>query len=224
MKSIVLKILFAVVMSTLLASCMTTHTYVGKFKEKTDDCKRDTMIYDQQKQFYVLGGLVPLGMKHIATPKTNCDIKTQMKFTDALLSACTMGFLGIRTITSIAVASEGLTPVKVIAHPKPKKPVRDRGLEVEAEFGKHPLIGLGVLYRFNPYVSLGLISSVYGGEINNTKVKIEGENFDDYYEQRALDLYGFTLHHNYKYAIRGNFRLMKKKLTPKLLWIWDFAI
>ena len=149
-----IKFFIIAVVAVMMTSCYTTRTYTGNFIEQTDHGDTNVMPYSKTKQWYVIGSLVPLGMKHAPTPSTgNCEVVTKTKFVDALLGECTLGLFAVRTIEVNAVASDGLTS---LLKPKKEKYVIDNGLQYEIEAGG--LIGAAGLisYKFAKRFSVGV--------------------------------------------------------------------
>lgn len=79
-----------ITLSASFTSCMTTRTSVGEYKEM----QGPERTFDNGKQFWIFWGLIPLGRTDVATPRDgNCEVVTQLKFTDFLISGLTGGLV-----------------------------------------------------------------------------------------------------------------------------------
>ena len=86
----------------LLSSCMTTRTSVQNYKETHGQEYR----YSKAKQCYLFWGLIPLGRTTIATPEDKpCQVRTSVRFIDALCSILTGGIFSMQTIKVMAKRS-----------------------------------------------------------------------------------------------------------------------
>lgn len=91
--------LLAAAVVLLLPSCYVTRTRVGGFSEEVKEDQTSTYIYAKGKQAYLFWGLIPLGRTSVATPADGvCEIKTQRRFFDGLLSTITAGIFSMQTI------------------------------------------------------------------------------------------------------------------------------
>lgn len=86
----------------LFTACYTTYTTVGNF-DQLEKQGQKTYKYDQTKQFYLFGGLIPLGHAQAKTPNEACQIKEKFKFVDLLISSVTADILSCRTIQVYAI-------------------------------------------------------------------------------------------------------------------------
>ncbi len=91
------KLLLFFVSVVLFTSCYTTWTTVGNYKQLENQGLK-TYKYDQAKQFYLFGGLLPLGHANANVPNEPCEIKTKFKFVDLLISTVTCEILTSRTV------------------------------------------------------------------------------------------------------------------------------
>lgn len=175
-----IKFFIIAVVAVVMTSCYTTRTYTGNFIEQTDHGDTNVMPYSKAKQWYVIGSLVPLGMKHAPTPSTgNCEVVTKTKFVDALLGECTLGLFAVRTIEVNAVASDGLTPL-VKQKVKKEKYTIDNGLQYEIEVGT---VGgsLGISYKFAKRFSIGA-AYWYGMQFTGKRESMSVTRENDYYD------------------------------------------
>ncbi len=155
MKTLFFKILSFVVIATVLSSCMTTHSYIGNYKQLTNDGETDVCKYSKVRQHYVLGGLVELERRQPEIPPTkNCDVKTQITALDALVNSFTFGIFEQKTIKVYGVASECNMPEKVKEEDEDDEPepIIDSGLQLEAEM----MTAFLVSYKLDPHWSFGL--------------------------------------------------------------------
>ncbi|MBR6279581.1 MAG: hypothetical protein IKR41_12640 [Bacteroidales bacterium] len=209
---------------SIFSSCRVTHTYVGDYKKLTEDGEVNNYVYDETKQSYLIGGLVPLGgYKHAQTPETSCEIITQITFVDALLSGITMNFYKRQHITVKAVLSDGRKEVahlpekeekgkaekapkeKVVKEKVPKEPVplAESGWEFEGESGIPYLFDLALLYKFNNHLSLGFNWGLtYPGDVFSSYPNIR------FYGHPSMD--GALP----KVCFKANYRILDKNFTP----------
>ena len=88
-------ILIAVTLCSSLASCLTTKTNVGAFRET----QGNEYTYAKGKQLWLFWGLFPLGRTSVNTPGDgNCQVVTRFNFGDVLISGLTGGFVSSYTI------------------------------------------------------------------------------------------------------------------------------
>lgn len=170
-----IKFFIIAIVAVMMTSCYTTRTYTGNFIEQTDHGDTNVMPYSKAKQWYVVGSLIPLNMKHVQTPSTgNCEVVTKTKFVDALLGECTLGLFAVRTIEVNAVASDGLTS---LLKPKKEKYVIDNGLQYEIEAGG--LIGAAGLisYKFAKRFSVGV--GYWKGFLRSDDWDFQGNGHDE---------------------------------------------
>lgn len=74
---------------------MVTSTSVGNFKES----EGKEYTYSKGKQLHIFWGLVPLGKTDLKTPEDkNCEIITQRKFSDGLITFLTLGIVSSQSI------------------------------------------------------------------------------------------------------------------------------
>lgn len=89
------KLLSALSLAILLASCSTTRTTVGDGPIGRDP---NVIQYSKAKQFYLFSGLIPLGIASAETPPDkNCQVKSYYTLFDIILSSVTGGILTTRT-------------------------------------------------------------------------------------------------------------------------------
>jgi hypothetical protein len=90
LKSITIYLLFAVVLTSTLTSCMTTKTSVGAYRET----QGSEYTYAKGKQFWLFWGILPLGRTNVNTPGDgNCEVITRFNIGDALISGLTGGIV-----------------------------------------------------------------------------------------------------------------------------------
>ena len=196
-----IKFFIIAIVAVMMTSCYTTRTYTGNFVEQTDHGDTNVMAYSKTKQWYVIGSLVPLKMKHAPTPSTgNSEIVTKTKFVDALLGGCTLDLFAVRTIEVNAVASDGLTS---LLKPKKEKYVIDNGLQYEIEAGG--LIGAAGLisYKFAKRFSVGV--GYWKGFLRS-----DDWDFSSYYGDEG------TLRKTNKFYFNAQIRPRNKGFSPVL--------
>lgn len=77
------------------ASCMTTKTNVGAYRET----QGEIYTYAKGKQIWIFWGLLPVGRTHVNTPGDgNCQVVTRYNVADALINFLTAGFVKTYTI------------------------------------------------------------------------------------------------------------------------------
>ncbi len=87
--------LLLIFFTMILASCMTTKTNVGKYREN----KGAVYTYAKGKQFWLFWGLLPMGRTNVNTPGDgNCRIVTRFNLLDGLISWATCGLVTSYTI------------------------------------------------------------------------------------------------------------------------------
>ena len=91
------KILLFLVSVFVFTSCYTTWTIVGDYTQLEKQGLKSYQ-YDKDKQFYLFGGLIPLGHSHVRTPNEPCEIKSKFKVGDLLISAITCDIVTSRTV------------------------------------------------------------------------------------------------------------------------------
>lgn len=92
-------IIMILAISLLTSSCMTTRTNVNRYKETSGQSYK----YSKGKQCYLFWGLVPLGRTTVSTPVGDpCQVRTQYRFFDALLTSITGGVFSMQTIKVMA--------------------------------------------------------------------------------------------------------------------------
>jgi hypothetical protein len=95
LKSLILIAYFAIAVSSLLTSCMTTKTSVGAYKET----QGTVYTYAKGKQIWLFWGIFPLGRTNVNTPGDgNCEVVTRRNFVDILISGLTGGIVTSHTI------------------------------------------------------------------------------------------------------------------------------
>ena len=95
--------LFAVLLSSLFMSCMTTKTPVGSYSETVGK----EYTYAKGKQFWLFWGLVPIGRTNVNTPNDgNCEVVTKFNFGDVIISGLTGGIVTSHSIKVNAKKSE----------------------------------------------------------------------------------------------------------------------
>ena len=95
LKSITIYLLFAVVLTSTLTSCMTTKTSVGAYRET----QGSEYTYAKGKQIWLFWGLLPLGRTSVNTPGDgNCEVVTRFNLGDVLISGLTGGIVTTYTI------------------------------------------------------------------------------------------------------------------------------
>lgn len=88
-------------------SCMTTKTSVGEYEQQ----QGQEYKYASGKQFWLFGGLLPLGRTNVATPTDgNCEVITRYNVGDVLINVLTLGILHTYTIK---VKAKRVEPVPV---------------------------------------------------------------------------------------------------------------
>jgi hypothetical protein len=117
-------------------SCLTTKTDVGNFRES----QGETYTYAKAKQFWIFGGLIPLGRTNTATPPDkNCRIITRFNIVDFLISGLTGGLVMTRTIKVVARRPIGVEPVPTPRPTEPKvEPTDEPKVEPKAEPSEEP--------------------------------------------------------------------------------------
>ncbi|MCQ2958662.1 MAG: hypothetical protein MJ198_00540 [Bacteroidales bacterium] len=105
------KLLIFISSVVLFTSCYTTWTTVGNYKQ-LESQGLSSYKYDQAKQFYLFGGLIPLGHNHANVPDEPCEIKEKFKFTDFLISTVTCEIFTCRTIQVYALKGYSPAPSK----------------------------------------------------------------------------------------------------------------
>jgi hypothetical protein len=89
------KILFALLIAFSFSSCMITKTSCGNYREQ----RGETYTYAKGKQLWILFGIIPLGRSSVATPASgDCEVRTQYKFDDFLISVFTAGIVNSMSI------------------------------------------------------------------------------------------------------------------------------
>jgi len=89
------QLLFLVIITCIMTSCMTTKTKVGTYQEESGEVYK----YSKGKQVWLFWGLVPLGRTNVNTPSDgSCEIITRHSFGDVLVSALTAGIITTHTI------------------------------------------------------------------------------------------------------------------------------
>lgn len=89
------KFLLFILAVSLFSSCYTTWTTIGDYNKL--ESQMESYRYDQSKQMYLFGGLIPLGHKNANVPNEPCQIKSKFKFVDYLVEGVTLGILSMRT-------------------------------------------------------------------------------------------------------------------------------
>lgn len=88
LKTVMMYLLTAIILTSSLSSCMTTKTSVGAFKE----IEGNEYTYSKGKQLWLFWGLVPIGRTNVNTPGDgNCEVITKFNFGDVLISTLTGG-------------------------------------------------------------------------------------------------------------------------------------
>lgn len=78
-----------------MSSCMTTRTPVGEFPAQTGN----TYTYAKGKQIWLFWGIMPIGRTNVNTPQDgNCEVVTQFRFVDFLISGLTGGIVSSYSI------------------------------------------------------------------------------------------------------------------------------
>lgn len=108
-------------------SCLTTKTDVGNYRQM----QGETYTYAKSKQFWIFGGLIPIGRTNTGTPPDkNCQIITRFNIVDFLISGLTGGIIITRTIKVKAKRDPNAN--NVAPTPKPTEPkVEPNGEPVE---------------------------------------------------------------------------------------------
>jgi Bor protein len=89
----------AIILASILSSCMMTKTSVGAFKET----KGNEYTYSKGKQWWLFWGIVPVGRTSLSTPTDGaCQVITRYNFVDFLISGLTAGILTTETIKVVA--------------------------------------------------------------------------------------------------------------------------
>ena len=103
------KFLVFIISLALFASCYTTKTNIGNYKQLSKSM--ETYEYDQARQFYLLNGLVPLGHPQPKVPNEPCMIRVKTKFADYLLTLVTFGITSSRTVEVFALKGGSAYPM-----------------------------------------------------------------------------------------------------------------
>lgn len=112
------KILLFVLSVVVFASCYTTRTTVGNYTQLEQQGLK-TYKYDQVKQFYLFGGLIPIGHSHARTPNEPCEIKAKFGLGDFIISALTCEIISTRTIRVYAFDGGSSYPLETPSAPAP---------------------------------------------------------------------------------------------------------
>ena len=97
-------------------SCLTTRTDVGNYRQM----QGEKYTYAKSKQFWIFGGLIPIGRTNTATPPDkNCQIITRFNIIDFLISGLTGGIITTRTIKVVAKRPANVAPTPT---PRPTEP------------------------------------------------------------------------------------------------------
>ncbi len=98
-KSSVVILIAATILTFGLSSCMTTKTSVGPYKET----QAKEYTYAKGKQLWLFWGLLPLGRTNVNTPADgNCEVITHFTAGDVLISVLTGGILTSYSIKVMA--------------------------------------------------------------------------------------------------------------------------
>lgn len=112
------KLLICIISLVLFTSCYTTWTTVGNYKQLEQQGLK-TYQYDKSKQYYLFGGLIPLGHAHANTPNEPCEIRSKFKFGDFLLTTITCDIFCSRTVYVYAFEGGSAYPLQ---EPMPSAP------------------------------------------------------------------------------------------------------
>ena len=130
------KLLICIISLVLFTSCYTTWTTVGNYKQLEQQGLK-TYQYDKSKQYYLFGGLIPLGHSHANTPNEPCEIKSKFKFGDFLITAITCDIFCSRTVYVYAFEGGSAYPLQEPVSPAPKvkesAPQADEVVSVETK-------------------------------------------------------------------------------------------
>jgi hypothetical protein len=95
MKTLLRNLFSALIISSLMTSCIVTQTNVGKYSEQ----KGTEYTYSKAKQMWVFYGLIPVGKTHTETPADGqCQVNTQFRLIDVAAIVFTAGLFGMQTI------------------------------------------------------------------------------------------------------------------------------
>lgn len=124
------KILIFIVSLVFFTSCYTTRTTVGNYKQLEKQGLK-TYQYDKDKQFYLFGGLIPLGHSHANTPNEPCEIKSKFKIGDLLISALTCEILTSRTVVVTAFEGGAAYPLQNPVGPQKQDVLTQENADVD---------------------------------------------------------------------------------------------
>lgn len=89
------KIFLLALLVATMASCMSTKTTVGSFKEETGN----EYVYDKAKQVYLFWGIMPIGRTNVSTPADgSCEVITKINILDFAITTCTGGIITMQSI------------------------------------------------------------------------------------------------------------------------------
>lgn len=126
------KILLFILAVSIFTSCYTTWTVVGDY-DKLEN-QMESYRYDHAKQFYLFGGLIPLGHAKAKVPNEPCEIKTKFKFVDQLVECVTLGVLGMRTTEVYALKGGSAYAIEQnIPEPTVSAPVQEQASDTKAK-------------------------------------------------------------------------------------------
>jgi hypothetical protein len=95
MKNKIYTLIFVLIITLFMPSCMTTKTNVGAYKET----EGNEYTYAKGKQIWLFWGLIPMGRTSVNTPSNgNCQVVTKFNFGDVLISGLTGGIVTTYTI------------------------------------------------------------------------------------------------------------------------------
>ena len=114
------KILLFLVSVFVFTSCYTTWTVVGDYTQLEKQGLKSYQ-YDKDKQFYLFGGLIPIGYSHARTPNEPCEIKSKFKFGDFLLSTITCDIVTSRTVYVYALEGGHQYPLSAPQQIEPQR-------------------------------------------------------------------------------------------------------
>ncbi|MEI8086689.1 MAG: hypothetical protein WCG93_10790 [Paludibacter sp.] len=99
-------LLLALLIAFSFSSCMVTKTSCGHYREQ----QGSTYTYAKGKQLWIFFGIIPLGRTGVATPASgDCEVRTQYKFGDFLISAFTGGIITSMSIKVTAKENPRIT-------------------------------------------------------------------------------------------------------------------
>ena len=95
MRTLLLNLFSALIITGLMSSCIVTQTNVGRYNEQ----KGTEYTYSKAKQMWILYGLIPVGKTHTETPADGqCQVNTQFRLIDVAAIVFTAGLFGMQTI------------------------------------------------------------------------------------------------------------------------------